>query len=326
MNLHKVLRVVMVTAALLAGALAIGSGQPVVPIKPPLVAPLLLGGIEVVFQVSLDELARKLPEKLMVYRTYPDPEGMAQRTALERFFGRSAYFEVEQASGGVFCADLSRLWAKAPQPGDKVPTLGAQALRATAQGFLAAIRGIPEGEVTVSTSTDRMEFVDPRGRRQSLPLGYNVTYRRLLEGYEVIGPGGKIKVFLDLNGQVAGYLRVWRKLTPVREQALLSVYEAAERFKKDPLGTVLLADVKRVVVSDIRLAYLARGMADPQRFLQPIFVFTCTAYTQAEGKGEQTQYVRYMEALSQPPESLWPKGGSYSPEDRPRTLPKPGED
>jgi len=323
MNLHRVSQVVMGIAALLAGALTIGSGQPVVPIKPPLVTPLLPGGIEVVFQVSLDKLARELPEKLMVYRTYPDPEGMAQRTALEHFLGKSAYFEVEQASGGVFCADLSRLWAKAPQPGDKVPTLGAQTLRAAVQEFLTAIRGIPGDKTTVSTSTDRMEFVDPRGTRQSLPLGYNVTYRRLLEGYEVIGPGGKIKVFLDLGGQVAGYLRVWRKLAPVGEKALISVYEAAERFKKDPLGTVLLADVKRVVVSELRLAYLARGMADPQRYLQPIFLFTCTAYTQ---KGEQTQYVRYMEALSQPPESLWPEGGSYSPEDRPRTLPKPGED
>lgn len=323
MRFRKVSRVVSGVAALLACALAIGSGQPVVPIKPSLVTPSVLGGIEVVFQVSLDELAKKFPGKLMVYRTYPDPEGMAQRTALERFFGKSAYFEVEEVSGGVFCADLSRLWAKAPRPGDKVPTLRDRSLRATVQEFLTAIRGIPEEKTTVSTSTDRMEFVDPRGTRQSLPLSYNLTYRRLLEGYEVVGPGGKIKVFLDLGGQVAGYLRVWRKLAPVGEQALISVYEAAERFKTDPLGTVLLADVKRVVVSELRLAYLARGMADPQHYLQPIFLFTCTAYTQ---KGEQTQYVRYMEALSQPPEPLWPEGGSYSPEERPRTLPKPGED
>lgn len=292
-------------------------------IKPPLP---LIGQIEVVFQVNLEELAKKLPEKLMLYQATPDPITITQRQALERFFGKTAYFEVAEVSGGVFCADFSRLWAKAPKPGDQVHSLSAQEIRTTAEKFLSEIRGIPTEKIVIYTSTDTMEFEDSRGQRQNLPVGFNMTCRRLLGGYEVVGPGGKTKVFLDLNGQVAGYLRVWRKLASLREEPLITVYQAADNFKRDPLGNLLLADVKKVVVTEMRLAYFELGISERQLYLQPIYLFQCTAYVEADGKSWEIPYIRYMEALPQPPEPLWPTGPTYEPGTRPRTMPKPGED
>lgn len=282
--------------------------------------------IEVVFQVSLDELAMKLPKKLMLYQASPDPIAITQRQALERFFGKAAYFEVAEASGGLFCADLSRLWAKAPRPDDQVLALGAQEIRTIAERFLAQIGGMPGEKIVVYTSTDTMEFVDTRGQRRTLPVGYNMTCRRLVDGYEVVGPGGKIKVFLDLSGQVAGYLRVWRRLVPLREEPLITIHQAADKFKTKPLGNVLLADVKKVEVKGIKLVYFELGMYERQRYLQPAYEFQCVAYVEGDGKIWQVPYTVYIEALQQLPEPLWPSGPQYEPGGRPSTMPKAGED
>lgn len=295
------------------------------PIKPPLIP--LISQIEVVFEINLDELAKTLPEKLMLYRAAPDPIGIAQRQNLEHFFGTAAYFEVAEVSGGVFCADLSRLWAKAPRPGDRIRTLDSKEIRAAAEKFLSEIKApTPSEQLQIYTATDTMEFMDNRGQRQVLPIGFSMTYRRLLGGCEVVGPGGKIKVFLDLNGQVAGYLRVWRALTPLREERLIGVYQAADNFKKDPLGNLLLANVRKVRVIGLKVGYFELGMYESQRYLQPIYVFQCVAYLEANGQTWEVPYTRYMEALPQPPEPLWPTGPAYEPGTRPTTMPKPGED
>jgi len=158
-------------------------------------------------------------------------------------------------------------------------------------------------------------------------MGVNVTYRRILEGYEVVGPGGKLKIFHDMNGDVAGYLRVWRKLSPEKEmQPLIPIRQAVGRFQENPLGRSLLSDVKKVEVTEIRIAYLEHGITVSQHYLQPIYFFSCIAHVKSGDRKVQIPYVRYMEALVNPPESLWPNGRKYEPGIRTEVLAKPGED
>jgi hypothetical protein len=172
-----------------------------------------------------------------------------------------------------------------------------------------------------------MELMDKNGERRSLPMGVNVTYRRLLEGYEVVGPGGKLKIFHDTNGDVVGYQRVWRKLSPEKErQPLISIRQAADRFKENPLGRTLLSDVDKIEVTEIRVAYLEHGIAVSQQYIQPIYLFSCIAQVKSGDRMAQVPYARYMEALVKPQDALWPSGRKHEPGVRPKTLAKPGED
>lgn len=284
--------------------------------------------IKVVFLVSLDELAKKLPTKLALYHCAPDEAGAAQREALQSFLGKSAHFELQEASGGVFAGDMDRLWAKAPKFKDEIKSPDEKRIRTTAENFLAKIKGLPGKQETVRRVTiDTMELMDKSGERRTLPMGVNVTYRRLLEGYEVVGPGGKLKVFHDTNGDVVGYQRVWRKLRPEKErQPLISIRQAADRFKENPLGRALLSDVDKIEVTEIRIAYLEHGIAVSQQYLQPIYLFSCIAHVKAGDQMAQVPYARYMEALVLLPEALWPGGREHEPGRRLKTLPRPGED
>jgi hypothetical protein len=284
--------------------------------------------IEVVFRALLDELAKELPTKLTLYRSAPDEVGANQREALQAFLGKGTYFELQKASGGVFAGDMARLWAKAPDFTDEVKSPDEKRILMTAERFLENIKGQPGDQKTLQhVSVDTMELMDKGGQRRSLPMGVNVTYRRLLEGYEVVGPGGKLKVFYDTNGDIVGYLRVWRKLSPEKEKRpLISIHQAADRFKEDPLGRALLCDVDKVEVTEIRLAYLEHGIADRQQYLQPIYLFTCIAHVKSGDRMAQVPYARYMEALVKPPEALWPSGREYKTGVRPKTAPRPGED
>lgn len=284
--------------------------------------------IEVVFRASLDELAKKLPTELTLYRSAPDEVGTTQREALNTLLGKGSYFELQEASGGVFAGDMARLWAKAPKFTDEVNIPDEKRIRTTAEGFLEKIKGLPGDQKMVQhISVDTMELMDKSGQRRSLPMGVNVTYRRLLEGYEVVGPGGKLKIFHDTNGDVVGYQRVWRKLSPEREmQPLISIHQAADRFKENPLGRVLLSDVDKIEVTSIRLAYLEHGIAESQQYLQPIYLFGCIAHVKSGNRTARVPYARYMEALVKPPEALWPSGREHKTGVRPQTPPRPGED
>jgi hypothetical protein len=280
--------------------------------------------IEVVFKVPLDELEKRLPRSMRLYRAGPDETAVGQRKALDSVFGKGSQTEIYKQSGGIFSADLSRLWADPLEKVGDAKKMDKRAVQASAEDFLGRIDGLPGKQKTVHrVSFDKMERVNKEGARQSHTLGANITYRRLLNGYEGVGPGGKLKVFHDMQGSVAGYLRVWRKLTPEkRPQPVISLREATERFKKDPLGKVMLAGVRRVEVNAIRPAYLELGMAERQEYVQPVFVFDCLAYVKAGDQETKVPYVRYMQALVKPPELLWPAGKAHKIIERPKVPPK----
>jgi hypothetical protein len=280
--------------------------------------------IEVVFKISLDDLAKRIPRSMLLYRAEPDAVAMEQRKSLAKLFGKAGHLETHEQSGGVFAADMHRLWADAPEKATEAKAMDKRAVQASAERFLQRINGLPGKQKTVrQISFDKMERMDKEGKKETHAMSANITYRRLLNGYQGVGPGGKLKVFHDMQGQVAGYMRVWRKLTPEkRPQPVISLREAAERFKRDPLGRVMLAGVTRVEVTALRPAYLELGMMERQKYVQPVYVFDCLAYVKAGDRETKVPYVRYMQALEKPPEALWPGGKSHKIGDRPKTPPK----
>ena len=281
-------------------------------------------GIKVVYKVDLEQLAKKLPGRLMVYRTSPDQGGESQMEAVKKFFGSESNMvvDMQKASGGIFAADLNRLWARVPGFNDEVPPLDRKQILAATAAFLSEINGNPQEKTVRRFSTDSVELTDKEGKQKVLPLGANITYRRILNGYKVIGPGGKIKIFHDSEGMVAGYLRVWRSLKAESVKPLIGVFGARDEFNKNPLGDTLLADISEVNVNNITLAYLERGINQSQNYLQPIYVFDCTAFYKGTEKAEGTRYTRYVAALTKQPEPLWQEGEEYKSDRRRKALPR----
>ena len=329
MKRHRRMRLVVVGSVALLGVgavLLMGTLAQKQPTTPLISQSRYRPQIEVEFQVPLENLEKQFPSVMMVFRTSYDEDATRQLEALSGVLGGSVYLERSQESGGIFAADMERLWAKMPEPGERVNVLSTERLRVAAEGFLAQIGGSLKLETTVNITTDEVEFVDEAGRTERAVIGHNVTYRRLPRDYEGVGPGGKVKIFFDLNGEPSGYLRVWRELSPLYEQPVIPVSQAAEQFSDDPLGRVLLADVEKVVVTDLRLAYYEQGISSYQEYLQPVYVFVCTAFSSVDDKSEPVEYVRYMEALEKPLELLWSDGSRYEAEPRRELRTQPGED
>jgi len=284
-------------------------------------------GIDVSVEFNLDQMERALTRELRVFEAYADDKGSWVYDALRSRWGEKTDGDIARISGGVFVGDMGRLWSTAPTRVEP-KRFSTDALREMGVQF-AFEYGMPEERYEVSTATDRAELMTEKGERTNVLLGFNVTLRRTLDQLATVGPGGRVKVFLDAAGEPAGYLRVWRGVEAIGNFPRRMLEEALAELVEDPLGPVIASDVVSVRVTGVRLAYYERGMFDAQQFIQPVFAFTCLA--KVEGAREELAYERYLFALEKQFEPLLPTGDRLPSEkrfERPREGgPKtPGQD
>lgn len=283
--------------------------------------------IDIQFKVSAAKLKADSPSSMFFYRCAMDRSSQNQKASLKEFFGQSSFMEIREKSGGIFAADMKRLWASRPKMNDDIKRMGKREALQKTDDFLKRVKGTPVESIVKRFSEDKMKFIKKDQEESSLPMGWNVTYRRVLKNYEVVGPGGKIKTYLNTNGDIVGYIRIWRELSPEKEAPIISPDKAVEKFKKDPIGTALLSNVEKIEVTDIKLAYLELGISASQNYLQPIYLFRAMAYSKGRGdKLTELPYTRYIAALADPPEALWPKGRDHKPGKRTGKKFKAGED
>jgi hypothetical protein len=100
-----------------------------------------------------------------------------------------------------------------------------------------------------------------------------VAFRRLVDRVPVDGPGGKLVVYLDQQGELTGFDRIWRPIrapqAPVRELRPPKLAEA-------DLVRSWRAHAGRIDVTDMRFGYFELGYQDAQRILQPAYVMLLT--------------------------------------------------
>jgi hypothetical protein len=73
----------------------------------------------------------------------------------------------------------------------------------------------------------------------------------------------------------------------------------------------------RIKVDSVDFGYYARSAAEPQKYLQPVYVFRGTAYsTLPNGKQTAVPYEQYCLALEKPLESIWPETKQFKSEPR----------
>lgn len=128
-----------------------------------------------------------------------------------------------------------------------------------------------------------------------------VALQRQVGRVPVDGPGGRLVIYFDANGDVTGIEKIWRdrakvfrKGGPFRTLDDLTAEMSAHYRTKDGL----------IEVQEIRTAYFEEGWRGEQKYLQPAYIVIGLAMLQNEGIRKKVVYV--APALSNAPARITP--------------------
>jgi len=192
------------------------------------------------------------------------------------------------------------------------------------------VRLLP-GERLTSAGCRRISTFGVRaedGQRQEPTLSSLVVLvGRELAGRPVIGPGGRVVVFLGGKGEVVGLQRNWREVLPgsaAKVQAL-SLEVVVDRVMKEltALGGGKLPPAGSVVVERAECGYLAGGKHVTQAFLQPAYALHVVMRVE---QGPQLARVVIVPAGDKLLEPLVSGPGEAKGVIRPSAKPEPGGD
>ncbi len=102
-------------------------------------------------------------------------------------------------------------------------------------------------------------------------IDVGVIFQRQLDGIPVLGPGGKIMVYLDAKGELTGIEQIWR---PVKElHAKVESFRAPQLAEKQMVRFLKQRSIENAQVEDVEIAYFEFGWNSKQTYLQPAYVF-----------------------------------------------------
>lgn len=135
-------------------------------------------------------------------------------------------------------------------------------------------------------------------------IDVGVVFQRIVDGLPIVGPGGKIVVYLDHEGKPTGVDRAWREIEGVyrADVELRSPEWAMERARRewgdDPGGLIS--------VDDIHFGYFERDWVEGQAYLQPAYALpmTITATGGLFAGQPVMRSEQYVPAATEPPEVL----------------------
>ncbi len=115
-------------------------------------------------------------------------------------------------------------------------------------------------------------------------IDVGVAFQRLVGGVPVDGPGGKLIVYMDHNGELTGFDRIWRPVAKV--QAPVKELRPPEAAEKDLLR-YWAQETGRIDVLDMRFGYVELGYQARQAVLQPAYVMPLRLVSPAEKEQEE---------------------------------------
>jgi hypothetical protein len=106
---------------------------------------------------------------------------------------------------------------------------------------------------------------------QERVIDAGVIFQRMVDGVPVLGPGGKLMIFLDAEGGMTGLEKIWR---PIQE-----VLRKVEGLREPKLAENQLVrflktrGIQKADVESAEFGYFELGWHDRQQTLQPAYVF-----------------------------------------------------
>ncbi|RKG71206.1 hypothetical protein D7V80_02315 [Corallococcus sp. CA054B] len=194
---------------------------------------------------------------------------LCQDARQTRYSEGSLEFVVYHASGGIRFHDNAR-W-QVDDGSSRVEFDDATAIR-MAERFIEAHDVVPLAECKLLRVTRLNVGVADRrsGLGEHRVIDVGVAFTRVVDGLPVEGPGGKVMVYIDHEGNLTGIDRLWRDLRD----------DAAERVALRPAEAVQREAMREwegpgsgvMTIDDIRLGYYEHGWDTAQRYLQPAWV------------------------------------------------------
>jgi len=211
---------------------------------------------------------------------------------------------VNTHSGGVMYINKAKAYIEP----DTLPVTMPPNPISIADGFLAGHGVNPMDSVVYRAINICAEDANDGSRNVTsrVPFQTLVEYQRQLESmgsyYPVVGPGGKISVLMDSNGEVIMYMKSCRELEMTGEVEL--AYRAQDAVNDfHGLGPdALLPDYKlpagcnRIKIDNVSLGYYENDFVTYQASVLPVYIFDVTCETDKGAVRSQL----YMSAMRDP--------------------------
>lgn len=144
-----------------------------------------------------------------------------------------------------------------------------------AQGQLSRYKLLPENSKVLRVSRLHVATAGPDRKMQDhRVIDVAVCLQPIIRGLPVDGPGGKIMVYLDHEGETTCLDHISRRLGPVYRKVtkLLTPEQAVEKATR----MWEQREVSEIEVHEVRFCYFEMGWNDAQRFLQPAYIVLAT--------------------------------------------------
>ncbi len=200
------------------------------------------------------------------------PERSEDERAI-KFMNGSIELEVSKAAGAEIFLDLDRYANRET----KMREVDEKLFERDARAYIRThMPDVDPGEValySVKKIMDSVARLDDDGKMSEVRSGvanYIIVFQRRIKGVPVVGPGGKIRVYLSSNGEVIGHSKVWRQLDAPRGAAKPIVppgrvqQALAERLRGHP--------AKSVEIDFFEFGYFAEGRYTRQDVLNPVYL------------------------------------------------------
>lgn len=232
-----------------------------------------------------------------------------QMTYLER----SSELVLFRASGGLRFHDNAR-WQV--DDGKAHVTFDDADAAKMAQRYLEELALVPLEECKLLRVTRLNVGVVERqtGFAEERVIDVGVAFQRVIDNVPVIGPGGKVIVYIDHNGDLTGVDRIWREIQDVYQPDV--ELQSPESAQQDVVRHWGEQGSGLIAIEDIRFGYFELGWEDDQRYMQPAYFMPLTILD-TDGLPVMRS-AHYVAASTAPPEPLMPPP-PVVPEQAPRT-------
>ena len=146
-----------------------------------------------------------------------------------------------------------------------------------ASDFLKKIEMLPRDAYILQVVTDDMSVRDKNTDEllEYKEVNRQVMFGRKLNGYETIGTGTSIKVYISDNGYISGFKKSWPELVYLKDMNLKTPEEAIQELK-DGKGRTMRRnepELSNIEINSVKLAY----MVPMSGYAQPIYIFEDTS-------------------------------------------------
>jgi hypothetical protein len=108
-------------------------------------------------------------------------------------------------------------------------------------------------------------------------VNYMVTFEREMDSFPILGPGGKIRVYLARNGEVIGHSKLWRTYQKDKKEAKTKKMKALSpgnaHKKMSDLINEQTTDETTAEFKSMKFGYFENGRHKRQNYSIPVYEF-----------------------------------------------------